>query len=209
MKKNKHSITFLAGQHIVHLFTEQLDSNLLFHNFHHTANVVRGVRTICKHSGISNAQKEILLIAAWFHDSGHIYSYEGHEEESQKLALDFLEKCKYPADKITQVLGCIGATKMPQKPDGVLQQIICDADLFHLSLPEYYYLQKLLLEEWRILRSKKYTYQGWLKENLKFLLDHKYFTTYGQTELQRRKQWNIEKYQQLLLEYEASNEPSV
>ena len=44
-------------------------------------------------------------------------------------------------------MGCIAATKMPQKPEGVLQQIICDADLFHLSLPEYIYLQKLLLEE--------------------------------------------------------------
>lgn len=200
MKKSKHSIVFLAGQHIVHLFTEQLSTDLLFHNFHHTANVVRGVRHICKHSHLSKEQKEILTLAAWFHDSGLIRTYKGHEEESQLLAREFLEKYNYPSQKLELVLGCIAATKMPQQPKSVLQQVICDADLFHLSLPEYYYLQKLLLEEWRKVLHKDCTQQEWIQENLDFLTNHQYFTTYGQVELQKGKEWNIEKYKQLLTE---------
>lgn len=204
MKHNKHSLTFLAGQHIVHLFTEYLSTDLLFHNFHHTAHVVQGVRAICKHANIHKGKKEILLLAAWFHDSGFIRCYEGHEVESQNLAREFLEKHEYPESKIEQVLGCIAATKMPQTPKGVLEQIMCDADLFHLSLPEYFYLQKLLLEEWRKVKGKESTYLEWIEENLDFLTNHTYFTTYGQIVLQKGKDWNIEKHKQLLAEQAGS-----
>lgn len=202
MNQNKHSIVFLAGQHIVRLFTENLSTDLLFHNFHHTANVVRGVRNICNHSKLTKKQKEILLLAAWFHDSGLIKTYAGHEEESQKFAFEFLNKHNYPEGKLEQVLSCIAATKMPQRPEGLLQEVICDADLFHLSLPEYYYLQRLLLEEWRNVLHKKCTHLEWIQENLAFLTQHQYFTTYGQIELQKGKEWNIEKHRQILADYE-------
>lgn len=200
MKRNKHSLTFLAGQHIVHLFTEHLSTDLLFHNFHHTAHVVQGVREICKHAFIQRSKKEILLLAAWFHDSGFIRTYEGHEVESQNLAREFLEKHQYPEKKIVKVLDCIAATKMPQSPKDLLEEIICDADLYHLSLPEYFYLQKLLLEEWRKVKGKESTYLEWIEENLDFLTKHTYFTQYGQHVLQKGKEWNIEKHKQLLTE---------
>ena len=86
MIRANHSITFLAGLHIARLFADKLSSDLLFHNFHHTTNVIRGVKDICKQLAIHPEQKEILLLAAWFHDSGHVVKYIGHEEESQKLA---------------------------------------------------------------------------------------------------------------------------
>ena len=88
----KHKIQFLAGKYIAQLFTKELSPNLLFHNFHHTANVVRGVRELSKHLGLVKEEKEILLLAAWFHDSGHTICYADHEIESQKIAKAFLEE---------------------------------------------------------------------------------------------------------------------
>ena len=76
-------------------------------------------------------------LAAWFHDIGHLIKYKGHERESQKLAWNWLQRESYPSDKMKIILSCIAATQLPQTPKNLLEQVICDADLFHLSLEEY------------------------------------------------------------------------
>lgn len=197
MKYKNHSIVFVAGRYIARLLAKQLSPDLLFHNFHHTLNVVRGVRIISRNLQLTSDQLEILLIAAWFHDSGHIKTYKGHEMESQQLAKVFLERHQYPSEKTAEVLACIGATQMPQQPQNLLQQVICDADLFHLSLPEYPHLQHQLREEWGRVLNKTYTEEEWLEENLSFLEHHQYFTTFGQKVLAKKKWKNIEKCKHL------------
>lgn len=198
MKQSNHSIEFIAGEYVTELLTNQLSPNLLFHNLHHTFNVVRGVRKISKHLKLSPSEKEILILAAWFHDTGHIITYDNHEVESQKLALDFLEKQHYPIDHIKDVLSCIEATKMPQEPQTLIQKVICDADLYHLSLPEYPHLQHLLREEWSRVLGKKYSNDDWAKENFEFLTNHKYFTSYGQKVLRNRKSAHLDNWKRRL-----------
>ena len=72
MIRKNHSITFLAGRYITRLFAAKLSDDLVFHNFNHTSNVVRGVKNIGRHLHIGKEQKELLFLSAWFHDSGHI-----------------------------------------------------------------------------------------------------------------------------------------
>lgn len=205
MIRKNHSITFLAGRYIAELFASKLSDDLVFHNFYHTTNVVRGVKDIGKHLHLGKEEKEILLLAAWFHDSGHIITYEEHEEASQQIALEWLEREHYPAQKIEQVLACIAATHLPQQPHNLLEQVICDADLYHLSLGEYHHIQFMLREEFRRVFGKEYTNLQWMEDNLKFLHNHHYFTTFGQTTLNEKKQVNIAKCEQLFQEYQNSS----
>lgn len=198
MIRSNHNIPFLAGRYIARLFASRLPGNLVFHNFHHTVNVVRGVKDIGRHLQLDAAQKEILLLAAWFHDSGHVVKYMGHEEESQQLAKVWLLKENFPKDKTAQVLACIAATCMPQRPKDLLQQVICDADLYHLSMGEYCHLQFQLREEWKRVLQKEYSDITWMEENLSFINEHQYFTEYGQSVLEKRKQKNLKLCEQLL-----------
>ncbi len=191
IQHSTHSMVFLAEQYISSLFSTELSDDLMFHNLKHTLNVVRGVEEISNHLGLSEKLREILFLAAWFHDAGHVTTYERHEVESQRLATAFLESHHYPAQKIAQVLSCIGATRMPQRPIGLMEEIICDADLYHLSLQEYLHLQNLLRTEWNLVLNKKYSDKDWEKENLFFLKNHSYFTSYGQKVLQKRKEDQI------------------
>ncbi len=203
MIRSNHSLPFLAGRYIARIFASKLSGDLVFHNFHHTVNVVRGVKDIGRHLQLDKAQKEILLLAAWFHDSGHVVKYIGHEEESQRLAQEWLSREGFPPGKIDQVLDCIGATKMPQQPKNLLQKVICDADLFHLSLGEYCHLQFQLREEWRRIFNREYSDLGWMEENLSFIHDHQYFTEYGRKVLEARKQRNLQLCEQLAIEYRS------
>jgi predicted metal-dependent HD superfamily phosphohydrolase len=202
MIRKNHSITFLAGRYITRLFAEKLSGDLVFHNFHHTMNVVRGVKDISRNLNLSEEEKEVLLLAAWFHDSGHIVKYVGHEEESQKLAKAWLIKEHYPTEKMERVLACIAATYLPHEPTNLLEEVIRDADLYHFSLGEYCHLQFQLREELKRVFKKEFTDLSWMKDNLKFIENHHYHTEYGQAILEKRKQLNYRKCQQLVKEYQ-------
>ena len=76
---------------------------------------------------------------------------------------------------------------MPQSPKNNLEEILCDADMFHLSHPTYEQSQVLLREEWWLTLGHERTDQEWELENDTFLLEHTYFTRYGKEELQCRK----------------------
>lgn len=202
MIRKNHSITFLAGRYISRLFAEKLSSDLVFHNFHHTSNVVRGVKDIGKHLHLGKEEREILLLAAWFHDSGHIIKYIGHEKISQQIATKWLKKEKYPKGKLEQILKCIAATHLPQCPENLLQEVICDTDLYHLSLNEYCHIQFQLREEFKRVIGKEYSDLRWMEDNLKFLNEHQYFTDFGKTILAKRKARNKAKCEQLFEEYQ-------
>ena len=45
-------------------------ASLPFHNLTHTMEVVDAVKKISEKEGISADEREILVIAAWFHDNG-------------------------------------------------------------------------------------------------------------------------------------------
>jgi len=55
------------------------------------------------------ADKEVVLLAVWLHDIGHYpLPYEGdHAARSEAVAKAFLEKEKYPEEKISRVLHCV------------------------------------------------------------------------------------------------------
>ncbi len=186
-----------VGEYISELFIEQLPKNLLFHNFQHTLSVVRGVHEFNQHLDLSDEDGEALLLAAWFHDCGHVFSYMGHEQYSKELAQAFLKKEKYPSELLERVMGCIQATAMPQNPRNEWEKILCDADLYHLSKSGYFYLQKMLRAEWEIVFEKVYTDEEWNETNLYFLKTHKYHTSYGRSVLEKGKVSNIWKYMRL------------
>lgn len=199
MKLSNLSVVEQASSYISKLFDARLPKNLLFHNKQHTLNVIRGVKDICYQMELSSLDRQVLLLAAWFHDSGHVVKYIGHELESQKLANNWLESYGYPPEQIQQVIACIGATTMPQKPIGILQEVICDADLYHLSLEEYCHLQFQLKEEINLVFNRTYEDQSWMDENLYFIQNHRYFTSYGREILEPRKQVNYMKCRKLLV----------
>lgn len=186
-------IVFMAGQYVTHLLVESLPVDMCFHNLHHTINVVKGARKISKGAGLSQKEKEVLLLAAWFHDTGFIEVYQGHEEASTRIAEDYLQRKGYPQKRINLVKQCILATKMPQDPKDLLSRIICDADLYHLALPEYMNLQRLLFEEWKKVLGKKTTYIEWVADNHEFISSHKYWSSYGRKHLEPKKAKNVER----------------
>ena len=122
---------------IFNLLKNELSPRVVYHNYNHTLKVVEAVNEIALAEKILEEELEVLLLAAWFHDTGFIKGAPNHEKESQKIAEKYLFEKELGEEKIAKVLSIIEATRMPQKPTSKLEKIICDADLFHLGTENF------------------------------------------------------------------------
>lgn len=171
-----------------------LPEDLCYHNLKHTREVVDACKTIAQQCNLSTNECEIVVIAAWFHDSGHAVTYFGHEEAGSVIAKDFLSKINYPKNRMNEVVQCILATHYPPSPKNELQKILCDADMFHLSFEDYELRSFSLRKELETVTSTEIPKQDWCDKNVEFLKDHCYFTNYGKKVLQFMKEKNLKKY---------------
>ncbi len=180
------------------LFKDSLPMQAVYHNFTHTAYVVKSAHEIALAEAISESDLELLLLAAWFHDTGFISETKNHEEKSKEIAKAFLIKKGFSEEKIAKVLAYIDATRVPQKPTNKIEEIICDADLFHLGSEDFEKTSQLLRAEWEYLCDKHLTDVAWYQENDKFLSEHNYFTTYAYQKRHHQKILNWIKVQKNL-----------
>lgn len=176
-----------ASDFVYDLLKEKLPGVYVYHNYKHTTDVVDAIKKISSKSDLSPEDTEIVLLAGWFHDTGFIQRNENHEDVSIEIAGKFLRENNYPDDKIEKVVNCINATRYPQNPGNLLEEIICDADLFHLGTKDYDDKSDLLRVEWEKTLNKEYTQLEWIKINTDFLLSHKYYTRYAKKNLEEYK----------------------
>jgi predicted metal-dependent HD superfamily phosphohydrolase len=170
----------------------------VFHNYDHTQDVVNAVNIIGQHTNLTADEMESALVAAWLHDVGYANGSKNHEETSARKAQELLEKLGAPQRKVKEVTESILATRMPQKPTSAVGQVLCDADLFHLSTEECEEKSDMLRQELKALGTKDMSTEEWVDSTVNFMKHHSYHTLYGRTVLEQRKQKNIKKLKKLL-----------
>ncbi|WP_297695105.1 Pycsar system effector family protein [uncultured Eudoraea sp.] len=177
---------------VVDLLSTKLDPKYLYHNLRHTQRVVKSTLELLEAHKLADKQKEVLLLAAWLHDTGYTKGHEEHERNSCKIAKEFLEKEGYNKEGINQVQDCIMATQMIYEPKNLREQIIRDADASHFAQKSYLETCELLREELSLLDIANYSYKEWMEQNIKmFRINHHYYTDYAKANWQERKDKNL------------------
>ncbi|MCK4345874.1 MAG: HD domain-containing protein [Bacteroidales bacterium] len=186
-----HIDTNEVEDYIKEVFKEKIPECLTYHNIIHTDYVVNQAKLLGEKSGLNEEEMNILIVAAWFHDSGFIISSNGHEDESKKIAQKFLSSKGVDKNIVDRVSRCIEATKIPQKPgDDIIAKVLCDADMSYLS--EKFYLERTLLlrKEWNNISKGKISKKTYFKETIKMFENHQYHTEYGKKVLAIGKEEN-------------------
>ena len=192
MTENQSKLLLDAESFVSDLFQNKVNKSIRFHNLVHTQAVVVACEEIAQYYQLHEEDHLALIISAWFHDTGFSSgNAHGHEEVSIKLASDFLQEHNADAALIKKVSSCIEATKMPQSPKNLLEQILCDADLFHLGTDDFAERNRLLREELVEFSKQDISKKQWRKMNVSFLENHKYFTDYCRRKLQPVKEKNL------------------
>ncbi len=162
-----------------------------FHNLKHTMQVVEKCEELASFYNISEVDKEALITAAWFHDTGFKYGSINHEEKSVKIAFVFLKEFKVTPEFLLKVNALILVTKQPSNPTSLLQEILCDADLSHLASTDYAQWNTLLCRELRTQDGIDVADQDWNNQNISFFQSHHYFTEFAKTHWESQKQKNL------------------
>jgi predicted metal-dependent HD superfamily phosphohydrolase len=180
------------------VYKDPVFEKYFFHNLRHTEDVVSAVKDIGMRSELSAEEMEFTLVAAWLHDLGYKYGAENHEESSARLAEEFMDRLSIPPKKIKAISSAIQSTRLPQQPRSLIERVLCDADLFHLSNQTFEEKSELLRKEWKATGFREMTDQEWIQHNIDFMAEHKYHTPYGQTLLAEGKKKNIKRLKKTL-----------
>jgi predicted metal-dependent HD superfamily phosphohydrolase len=192
MNETHSQLLAAARAYVTDIFHHKVKPEFVFHSLEHTEDVVEACSRLADHYHLPEDDRYVLLLSAWFHDVGYVNGQaEGHEEISAQMASQFLASHHVEEAVVHRVSSCIRATRMPQSPVSLIEKILCDADLFHLSTDDFKARNSLLKQERENLLGHKIEKKEWRKGNVQFLENHKYFTDYGQEYLAPGKQQNL------------------
>ncbi len=167
------------SHYIKDLFSAKLSPLFFYHNLQHTKDVVHIASKIADHYGLTRDEKELILISAWFHDTGYVNAIENHEVYSVIIAENYLKGKNYPEEKIGAVKKIILSTKLPREPQNFFEDIICDADIAYIGEKNLSEKINLLRREWESTINKSYSDYDWLKQNIEFLETNDFHTDYA------------------------------
>jgi HD superfamily phosphodiesterase len=190
------NISTKAENFVTALFEGNTHDALLFHNLEHTKNAVTRAKEIALQYELSEKDQAILYIAAWFHDTGHLFVDPAmHEVKSIELMKTFFAgqtAGEFENDLVPAIEKCILATRIPCEPKTIPEQILCDADRYYTGTKDFKNANKRLKKEYT-LRKLVSSNDNWNKTSLEILEAQQFYTPYCKALLEKGKQKNMER----------------
>ncbi|MBM1104580.1 HD domain-containing protein [Aurantibacter crassamenti] len=181
-----------VAAHVTAILNSELDGSYVYHNLKHTLYVVNSAQEIMADMPIDAQSKELVLVAAWFHDVGYVSMIQEHEKQSCLMAVNYLTKANYGSENIDTICKLIMATERYYVPTTELEKIIRDADWSHLGKKNYPELAELLKVEIKSTTAKDLSETEWRNANINlFRNEHRFYTDYAQKNWQERKNKNL------------------
>lgn len=187
----ENSLLLEVEAYVTNFITEQVPKEYAYHDIQHTVSVVNDAREIGKQFDLSEIEMEILLLAAWFHDTGYDKGAMNHEERGARYAREYLSGQEYSEKDLQRIEDCILATKMPHDPKSLLERIICDADLGHIGQKIYWERCSKVRQEMALTKDLIMTDQEWVDFELEFMDRHEFQTPVAKQLYDRRKKKHI------------------
>ena len=187
----------IMDEYIRDLFKDELPGGLKYHDANHTLHPTRGVvaaaNSIAIAEKISEHDRELLIAAAYFHDSGYIREYGKNEPIAARMAGRILKLIGYQPDEIETIQKMILATDLAVKPQTHVEKILCDADLDNLGREDFFRLDGKLREGRRIRGLDVNDDAKWYKGTLAVITNHQYYTESQKKFREKEKQKNIKR----------------
>ena len=187
----------IVDEYIWDLFKDELPDGIKYHDADHTLHPTRGVvaaaNRIALSENISEHDRELIIAAAYFHDSGYIREFGKNEPIAARMAGRILKLIGYKPDEIEMIQKMILATDIAVEPKTHVEKILCDADLDHFGRDDFFKLDGKLREGRRIRGIDVSDDLKWYKATLAVITNHQYYTQ-SQIELrEEEKQKNIKR----------------
>jgi len=186
----------IVDQYIRELFRDELPNGIKYHDADHTLNPTKGVVAIANKiaiaENISKHDRELLITAAYFHDTGYIREYDKNEPIAARMAGRILKLIGYKPNEIEKIQNMILSTDLAVEPKTHLEKILCDADLDHLGRPDFLELDAKLREGRRNRGVDVSDDEKWYRGTLDLMKNHKFYAESQKISKEKEKQKNIQ-----------------
>lgn len=180
--------------HIIDFYSKNSDTKLLYHNHRHTLELAGIVNKIAQNQAADERSSFIASASAWFYNTGYLLNgVAGNKEKSADYAEKFLKSIVADDSVSGEVKACILATQLPQQPQSLAAEILCDAVMYYLGTNEFPEKNKLLRRETEVLEGIKISGNEWRKKSIVLMESHRYFTDYCRLLLSETKKENIDR----------------
>lgn len=183
--------------YIRELFRDELPEDIKYHDANHTLHPTKGVvasaNRIAIAENISEGDRELVITAAYFHDTGFIREYEKNEPIAARMAGRILKLIGYKPNEIVKVQNMILATDLEREPKTHVEKILCDADLDHFGREDFFKFDGKLREGWGAKGIDVSDEAKWYKGTLEIITKHQFYTESQKKLRVKGKQKNIER----------------
>ncbi len=181
-----------AEHFVINILNEKLDKAFLYHNISHTIRVVDKAKELGELAKVNENDLQLLVLSAWFHDVGFTVKADGHEDESIRIATDFLKEQQVAPDVIDTINSLIASTKQNKVPVTPLEKILKDADCSHVGSKDYSSFSQLLHKELELTQNISIPEVDWLNTNVDFLTNnHRFYSDVGVKKWEKQKSKNL------------------
>jgi len=192
----------IVDRYIRELFREELPSGIKYHDADHTLHPTRGIVAVANRiataENISEHDRELLVTAAYFHDTGYIREYDKNEPIAARMAGRILKLIGYEPQEIEKIQAMILATDLQREPRTHLEEILCDADLDHFGRNDFFELDEKLREGRSARGVDVSDDEKWYKGTLNLMQNHRYYTATQKRWRNKKKKKNIQKLEEKL-----------
>ncbi len=165
-----------AHQYALTRLAQELPPTLFYHTLQHTRDdVYPAAERFAEIEDVHGAELLLLRTAVLFHDLGFVVQQTDHEAIGINIVQNVLPDFGYSSQQIESIVGMIMATKLPQTPHNLLEEIIADADLDVLGRDDFWPRNQALRDELTAF-GMPFDDEAWYTGQLKFLQTHHYFT---------------------------------
>jgi len=187
----------IVEQYIKALFRDELPSGIKYHDADHTLHPTNGVVAVANRiaisENISEIDRELLITAAYFHDTGYIREYDKNEPIAARMAGRILKLIGYKPDEIEKIQKMILSTDLEREPKTRVEKILCDADLDHLGREDFFEMDGKL-REGRGARGLDVSDDAkWYKGTLEIMKNHQFYTKSQKKLREENKQKNLKR----------------
>jgi uncharacterized protein len=187
-----------ARKYALERLENDLSSRFHYHSLVHTRDdVVPSTKRLACRSKITRVEFKLLMTAAYFHDLGFTRLPDvdprgnQHELLSAQIAQEVLPSFGYHQSQVDAICKMIMATRLPQSPQNLLEEILADADLDSLGRQDFWERSQALRDE-NAAFGVIVTDVAWYQNQFNFLSSHHYFTAEARQLRNDQKQKNIE-----------------
>jgi uncharacterized protein len=165
-----------ARRYALDRLARELSPVLCYHSLAHTRDEVLPAATrLAEACQLEPGDTLLVRTAALYHDLGYAVQHYDHEQVSARIAAEVLPGFGYSRSQVTNIISAIWATRLPQDPHTLLDQILADADLDILGREEYLQRNDELRAEIAAIGTPSSDAE-WYGAQLAFLQGHRYWT---------------------------------